>query len=57
MVLVGVQLTEPLQMGSPTTKTNENTIISAYKRIELNIEKGEKISILYKRTINVQKGK
>ena len=54
---VGVQFTEPLQKGSPTTKTNDNTLILAYKRIELNIEKGEKINILFQRTINVHQGK
>ena len=57
MELVGVQFTEPLQKGSPTTKTNDNTLILAYRRIELNIEKGEKICILFQRTTNVHKGK
>ena len=57
MELVGVQLSEPLQKGSPTTKINGHTLILAYTRIELNIEKGQKISISFQRTINVQKGK
>ena len=54
---MGVQFTEPLQKGSSITETNDHTLILAYKRIELNIEKGEKISISCQRTINVHKGK